>query len=542
MLCDLPVELLSLILSFLDILSLKNTTETCRLLRAVSSDDVLNPWHHPARLAIGRLFATDQGQEEIQEEIYSKQETPEYPLNLASTPYESQELALLSALGEYSTVPRSTLVDVLVLAPPRFLLYCSGHSNLPRRLWEDAFRRRFLPSWVHVLERQKWSWREGFFRTLEQVHHRLTSNCTSTESWINYVVILRSGIAATCTAYARTFSALVIMNDLKRQANLLDYETQARVILRLADIRVVMLGVLRKPPYFAINKHARELLHPQGVEKWDEETRPSVKELTTSGLSRPQTSFSLPSPAAPVSLAESTISPPDTRRHFPLRTSRTRSPSLERRRDTSNNLRLSRTLTHESAVSTAESTSSASRGLFNRLRRWTSGPNDRSQPEPGPSTLPSTTNNRNESAGPPSPSWTTSAHTPNTSMPHNSTPNPATSPDVSTRRPRSNTLPVLQHPEPSGGHALYPNYTPGGTDSRWHVEDGIEEGGLVWVGPVLILAQLIPHGTANASTVQNVGDVFSQGHHVSFRWDDLIAIAPWMEDRLIRRDNGLTES
>jgi hypothetical protein len=53
-----------------------------------------------------------------------------------------------------------------------------------------------------------------------------------------------------------------------------------------------------------------------------------------------------------------------------------------------------------------------------------------------------------------------------------------------------------------------------------------------------IVAQLVPYGMANASIVENVGEVFSQGHHVSFRWDDLVAVAPWMEERLTRRDDG----
>ncbi|KAG8723053.1 hypothetical protein FRC09_004942 [Ceratobasidium sp. 395] len=216
MLCDLPVELLSLIFSLLDLLSLKHTAETCRLIRAVCSDNVLNPWHYPVRRAIHGIFAGDRAQDENRElESVTESEASEYPLNLATTSFESRELAILSSLGEYSAVPRATLVDVLVFAPPRFLLYCAAHSNLPRKLWEEAFRRRFLPSWAQILERRKWSWREGYFRTLENIHHKLTSNCTSTESWIGYVVIMRSGIAATCTAYARTFSAAVIIGDLK---------------------------------------------------------------------------------------------------------------------------------------------------------------------------------------------------------------------------------------------------------------------------------------------------------------------------------------
>ncbi|KAG8723052.1 hypothetical protein FRC09_004941 [Ceratobasidium sp. 395] len=326
----------------------------------------------------------------------------------------------------------------------------------------------------------------------------------------------------------------------RRQANLLDYETQARVIVQLADVRVVMLGVLRKPPYFAVNTHARELLHPRGVEKWSEPTRSNARSPPPLEPTQTLASPSLPSPASPVTLPDSVAPSPNTRRRYPLRASRTRSPSQERRRGDNNNLRLSRTLTHESTASTAESTSSASRGIIGRLRRWTSGSNDvverRSQPSPGPSSPPPVADN--EVVGSLSPSWVTSAVTPNTSMPHNSTPNPAVPPAAPLPHP---PLPRLQHPEPSGDHAQYPNYTPGGGDARWQIEGGLEEGGLTWVGPLLILAQLVPHGMVNASTVENAGDVFSQGHFVPFRWDDLVAIAPWMEERLTRRDNGLTD-
>ncbi|KAG9118348.1 hypothetical protein FRC07_007171, partial [Ceratobasidium sp. 392] len=271
----------------------------------------------------------------------------------------------------------------------------------------------------------------------------------------------------------------------RRQADLLDYETQARVIVQLADIRVVMLGVLRKPPYFAVNTHARELLHPRGVEKWNEPARSKANGLLLLESAQTPTLYSSPSPATPMTFPESAVPSHSTRRRHPLRATRTRSPSQERRRGDGNNLRLSRTLTHESTVSTPESTSSVSRGIIGRLRRWTSGStNDvvERQPSPGPSSpLPISTS---ETVGSPSPSWATSAATPNTSMPHNSTPNPTTSPEAPRSRPRSDTLPRLQHPEPSSDHARYPNYTPGGGDTRWRVEDGLEEGGLTWVGPI----------------------------------------------------------
>lgn len=160
MLRDLPVELLSAILAFLDLVSLKHASESCRLLRAVCSDHVLNPWHYPARRAIHNLFGDGLTREENQ--IVS--ESLEYPGNLATRDYGVEELSVLSGLSDFSAVPRSTIVDILVLSPPRFLLYHASRSNLPRRLWEEAFRRRFLPSWAHNFGQHRWSWQEGFFR------------------------------------------------------------------------------------------------------------------------------------------------------------------------------------------------------------------------------------------------------------------------------------------------------------------------------------------------------------------------------------------
>ena len=45
--------------------------------------------------------------------------------------------------------------------------------------------------------------------------------------------------------------------------------------------------------------------------------------------------------------------------------------------------------------------------------------------------------------------------------------------------------PKLRHPCPVPFFANYPNYTPGGGDRRWKDEGELEEGGLVWVGPIL---------------------------------------------------------
>lgn len=193
-------------------------------------------------------------------------------------------------------------------------------------------------------------------------------------------------------------------------------------------------------------------------------------------------------PGVFASIPESPTQSANARRRIPLSHSRTRSPSRERERRRDTSLRLYRTLTNESGVSSSTSTSNAngSSGIMGRIRRWTLGSNDtieRQQPGPvaGPSNIPTFPTSS------PSPSWTTSAATPNTTMPLNSTPNP--NPAVKeVHKPHRNQLARLQYPEPNTPHSKYPNYTPGGGDARWSIQNGLEEGGLFWVGPALCVA------------------------------------------------------
>jgi hypothetical protein len=124
-LLSLPTELLADILGALDVPSLIAVANTSSRLRAVCSDDVLNPWRAP----IWR--------------------------NLRSKYYSD-----LATLSVRTTVPRHNWVDILSRAPATFVLFEVTLPNLKESEWEEVFKRRFLPSW------QKWkrvgSWRECF--------------------------------------------------------------------------------------------------------------------------------------------------------------------------------------------------------------------------------------------------------------------------------------------------------------------------------------------------------------------------------------------
>jgi len=86
----------------------------------------------------------------------------------------------------------------------------------------------------------------------------------------------------------------------------------------------------------------------------------------------------------------------------------------------------------------------------------------------------------------------------------------------------------LTHPLPASSHSSYPFYTPSGEDKRWLVSDELEEGGMHWIGNMMITAQL----TGQRWPPLQDGDFIAglgRGHFASFTWADLEAIAPWLE-------------
>lgn len=97
----------------------------------------------------------------------------------------------------------------------------------------------------------------------------------------------------------------------------------------------------------------------------------------------------------------------------------------------------------------------------------------------------------------------------------------------------------LVHPLPVPAHENYPFYTPGGGDQRWITAGEVEEGGLQWVGCMMIVAQL-----TNSRTMETTFDeapfidtVLVEGpgrsQYASFTFEDLNAIAPWLEAKQI---------
>ncbi|KDQ64356.1 hypothetical protein JAAARDRAFT_187693 [Jaapia argillacea MUCL 33604] len=102
----------------------------------------------------------------------------------------------------------------------------------------------------------------------------------------------------------------------------------------------------------------------------------------------------------------------------------------------------------------------------------------------------------------------------------------------------------LVHPLPAPSHSLYPFFTPGGSDKRWIGSGPLEEGGLDWVGGLMLTAQVVgPHTNetfADSPPLQDLDLVVGLGRnqYASFTWPDLHAIAPWMEERITKKIDG----
>ncbi|KAF8307241.1 hypothetical protein DL93DRAFT_2143384 [Clavulina sp. PMI_390] len=237
----LPVELIASILSELDIPSLRAASETSAYLRAVASDPLLNPWRSPILRA---LIPPTHHSALVQDSL-------------------TNSLEPLKTLSVLSTVPRHNWLEILCFAPPEFILFDATLPNLSEQQWEAAFFRRFLPSWARI--RKNKSWRSAFLKMLFSVQHRLTTNCTTSEAWTNYIMINRSGVTNSAAASSRQFNPQAIFNTFKASAGLTHLPTSVRILVRLADVRIFLFGIQHRKSQFLRNHIAEELLYPPGV-------------------------------------------------------------------------------------------------------------------------------------------------------------------------------------------------------------------------------------------------------------------------------------
>ncbi|KAJ7584261.1 hypothetical protein C8J56DRAFT_1089809 [Mycena floridula] len=232
----LPVELVVEIMSELayftfDLSSLITLCYLSRRLHDIAADPLLNPWRKPILR------------------------------NLGLGHYEE----CLKHLSVRTIVPRTNWIEILSAATPDFILFHATLPNLRSEEWRECCARRFLPGW------QKWkrldgSWKELFIKMLHRVWHRATSSCTTDEAWTKYIVLNRNGSANELEASSRHFSPLALFNEMKLQSNLAHLETRVRLVVQLADVRILALGTLNKPKStLTINTNAHIFLHPPGI-------------------------------------------------------------------------------------------------------------------------------------------------------------------------------------------------------------------------------------------------------------------------------------
>jgi len=101
---------------------------------------------------------------------------------------------------------------------------------------------------------------------LHRIWHRSTSSCTADESWTKYIVLNRSGSANELETSSRNFNPVAVFNEIKLQSNLSQLETRIRLVLQLADVRILAFGTLTKPrTNLTVNPNARIFLNPPGI-------------------------------------------------------------------------------------------------------------------------------------------------------------------------------------------------------------------------------------------------------------------------------------
>jgi hypothetical protein len=125
----LPVELIGKIVSELALEDVIKISQLSRRLKLIASDPILNVW----RLPILR--------------------------NLRSNEYEDT----LKHLSVYMSVPRHNWVEILSIGRASYILFETTLPNLREAEWEEAFKRRFFPSWTKW--RRDSTWKAAFLRS-----------------------------------------------------------------------------------------------------------------------------------------------------------------------------------------------------------------------------------------------------------------------------------------------------------------------------------------------------------------------------------------
>lgn len=108
----------------------------------------------------------------------------------AGPPYPTP-LAVLPSLSHLVGHDDGNLfLEILVRAPPKWILERFEIGRWRDHVWQEAFERRFLASWKRYKSTDD-SWRAAFLRVLGRLDHR-SVGCAHHESWTVSAVILVS--------------------------------------------------------------------------------------------------------------------------------------------------------------------------------------------------------------------------------------------------------------------------------------------------------------------------------------------------------------
>lgn len=333
-------------------------------------------------------------------------------------------------------------------------------------------------------------------RSLHTVWHRSTTNCTTSQAWTKYVYVSRTGHVNETAAYSRAFNPAAIYRDLqcvdvavlsellshpvilhdRVQSDLLHLQSEVRVVLELADLRILALGVRHRANSFFRNNYARMLLHPPGVER-----QHTVAELPLdSGDEAPEDSPE-----------------EETGDHLP-----DLQPTLSRDSAYSTSgvagaLSFFRGRGHSASSTTGLPTS---RGIS--IFRTQSLPLQEHSPPTGPTSstgllwrltgLRRRSTERGISQSSEAPQLDVPAPTPPMTPPMSPSSPAHRRRRESTSAPSASPYPCLKHPTPALSFTNYPNYTAGGADVRWTGSGEMEDDGKVWAGPLMYVHPCVP--------------------------------------------------
>jgi hypothetical protein len=158
-LLTLPPELLSQILSNLPLASLLIASLSHPILLSISSSSSLSPFPFPIASALSP-------------DAFYLPPPPHRsdlaPLSLTALLHSLPSRVLLANLAQYSWIPKKSHLEMLVRGEPEWVaVELELPVGLGEAYWQEAFRRRFLPSWASeewMRKKGRGGWRGLFYK------------------------------------------------------------------------------------------------------------------------------------------------------------------------------------------------------------------------------------------------------------------------------------------------------------------------------------------------------------------------------------------